>query len=62
MILDGTDIFTETMAFKIAMFLRESDGYENTTGNVVFKLEDDYLDIDKIRIDEEGDIVFDLKY
>lgn len=62
MILNGTDIFTETMAFKIAMFLREADGYENTTGNVVFKLEDDYLDIDKIRVDEEGDIVFDLKY
>ena len=60
MILEGNDIFTETMAYKIAVFLMGHN--EFTTGNVVFKLEDDYLDIDKIRIDEEGDIVFDLKY
>ena len=57
--IDGNDIFTETMAYKIAVFLYGNN--EFTTGNVVFKYGDDYLEIDKIRIDEEGDFVFDLK-
>lgn len=59
-VLKGRDIFTETMAHKIAVFLLGHD--EFTTGNVVFQLEDECLYIDQIEIDDEGDIIFNLKY
>ena len=62
MILENKDLYTESMASKIAKFLLAYD--EWTTGNIVIKLEDDgeYLCINRIRIDEENDIVIDVSY
>ena len=60
--IEGRDLQTDSMAYKIANFLLAYD--EWTTGNVVVKLEDDgeYLCINRIRIDEENDIVIDVSY
>ena len=60
--IEGRDLQTDSMAYKIANFLLAND--EWTTGNVVVKLEDDgeYLCINRIRIDEENDIVIDVSY
>ena len=56
------DINTDSMAYKIGNFLLAYD--EWTSGEVVVKLENDdggeYLKINRIRIDEESDIVIDV--
>lgn len=58
------NIHTDSMAYKIGNFLLAYD--EWTTGEVVVKLENDdggeYLKINRIRIDEENDIVIDVSY
>jgi len=56
------DINTDSMAYKIGNFLLAYN--EWTTGEVVVKLENndggEYLKINRIRIDEENDIVIDV--
>lgn len=61
-IVEGKDLCTDSMAYKIANFLLAYD--EWTTGNVCVKLEDDneYLQINRIRIDEENDIIIDVSH
>lgn len=60
--IEGKNLQTDTMAYKIGNFLLAYD--EWTTGNVVVKLQDDgeYLTINRIRIDDENDIVIDVSY
>ncbi len=56
------DINTDSIAYKIGNFLLAYN--EWTTGEVVVKLENndggEYLKINRIRIDEENDIVIDV--
>lgn len=60
--IENKDLQTESMAYKIGNFLLSYD--EWTTGNVVVKLKDDgeYLTINRIRIDDENDIVIDVSH
>ena len=60
--IEDKDLQTESMAYKIGNFLLAYD--EWTTGNVVVKLKDDgeYLTINRLRIDDENDIVIDVSH
>lgn len=60
--IEGRNLQTDSMAYKIGNFLLAYD--EWTSGNVVVKLEDDgeYLVINRIRIDDENDIVIDVSH